>query len=100
MFVWRSDAIGNEIGRAVLDAADRGVEIRIKKDVGAFMYERIEMNRKSFFNRKISFGKRLTYAIFRPTFPDTYVEDSWTSELGDKLLAHDRVNGQVENNRL
>jgi|GEM_PF-2513867 phosphatidylserine/phosphatidylglycerophosphate/cardiolipin synthase-like enzyme len=48
MFVWRNDEIGNQIGREILAAADRGVKIHIKKDVGAFMYERIEMNRKSF----------------------------------------------------
>lgn len=38
MFVWRNDAIGNEIGEAVLEAAERGVAVRIIKDVGAFMY--------------------------------------------------------------
>ena len=91
MFVWRSDAIGNEIGRAVLDAAGRGVEVHIKKDVGAFLYERIEMNRKSFFNRKVSIGKRLMYALIRRTFPDTTVEDAYTSDLGERLLAHDRI---------
>ena len=48
MFVWRNDEIGNQIGREILAAADRGVKIHIKKDVGASMYERIEMNRKSF----------------------------------------------------
>ncbi len=41
MFVWRNDDIGNQIGREVLAAAGRGVKIYIKKDVGAFMYERI-----------------------------------------------------------
>ena len=47
MFVWRNDEIGNRLGRAVLAAAQRGVRIRIRKDVAAVMYERIEMNRKS-----------------------------------------------------
>ena len=47
MFLWRSDAVGNAIARDVLDAAGRGVKIRIHKDVGAFMYERIVVNRNS-----------------------------------------------------
>ena len=47
MYVWRSDAIGNQIGEALLKAARRGVEVTIIKDLSAMMYERIEMNRKS-----------------------------------------------------
>ena len=31
MYVWRNDAIGNEVGRAVLDAAERGVKVKIIK---------------------------------------------------------------------
>ncbi|MFQ5732228.1 MAG: phosphatidylserine/phosphatidylglycerophosphate/cardiolipin synthase family protein [Planctomycetaceae bacterium] len=91
MFVWRNDAIGNEIGREVLAAAERGVKVRIKKDVGAFMYERIEMNRKSFFNKPISAGKRLMYKLSGFTFPDTYVEDDYDDALGNRLMAHENV---------
>ena len=91
MFVWRNDEIGNQIGREVLDAANRGVEIHIKKDTGAFMYERIEMNRKSFFPKEISLSKRLTYAVLAPTFPDTYVEDDFTSDLGREIMEHDSI---------
>ena len=53
MYVWRSDVIGNAIGEALLAAAERGVRIRILKDTGAFLYERSEMNRKSFFNKPL-----------------------------------------------
>ena len=91
MFVWRSDAIGNEIGRAVLDAADRGVTIHIKKDTDAFMYERIEMNRKSLFNKPIPATTRLMYRIRALSFPDTWVEDDFGHELGDQLTSHDNI---------
>ncbi len=91
MFVWRNDAIGNEIGEAVLEAAERGVAVYIIKDVGAFMYERIEMNRKSFFNKPISFKNRLVYRLIRPTFPDTFCEDDRTDELGWKIIHHPNV---------
>ncbi len=91
MFVWRNDAIGQEIGEAVLEAAERGVSVRIIKDLGAIMYERIEMNRKSFFNKPISFKNRLVYSIIGPTFPNTYCEDDHTDEVGWKLMNHPNV---------
>ncbi len=91
MFVWRNDDIGNQIGREVLAAAGRGVKIHINKDVGAFMYERIEMNRKSFFNIPISASKRLTYKLRALTFPDTYVEDDYDDCLGQQVMAHENV---------
>lgn len=91
IFVWRNDVIGNEIGKAVLRAAERGVEIKIKKDRGAIMHERIETNRKSFFHTKLPLLTRLKYAVFRPTFPKTFVRDDFRHELGDKIRNHPRV---------
>jgi len=91
MFVWRNDRIGNLLGREVIAAADRGVKIHIYKDVGAFLYERVEMNRKSFFNIPISRAKRLMHRISAWTFPDTYVQDSHTDDLGRQVLGHDNV---------
>jgi len=91
MYVWRSDEIGNQVGQAVLDAAERGVQVRIIKDIGAFLYERIEMNRKSFFDKKLPAWKSLVYRMMIPTFPDTYVEDDFDSSLGDALMAHPNV---------
>ncbi len=91
MFVWRNDDIGNQIGREILAAADHGVKIHIHKDVGAFMYERIEMNRKSFFNIPISASKRLMYKLNALTFPESYVEDDYNDRLGQQVMAHENV---------
>ena len=91
MFVWRNDAIGNAVGEAVLEAAEREVKVKVIKDLGAFMYERIEMNRKSFFNRPISKKQSLIYKLLTPTFPDTYCEDDHTDELGWKIIEHPNV---------
>lgn len=91
MFVWRSDAVGNAVARETLAAAERGVRIRLFKDVGAFMYERIEMNRKSLFNRPVSWRKRLSWRLSSRTFPDTFVEDDHDAAAGDALLAHPGV---------
>ncbi len=91
MFVWRSDEIGNRIAREVLTAAARGVRIRIYKDVGAFMYERLEMNRKSLFNRPVSLAKRLSWKLTALGLPDTFVADTYDPSLGAALLAHSNV---------
>jgi len=91
MFVWRNDAISNEIGEAVLRAAERGVKIRIRKDRGAIMYERIEMNRRSFFDSKLTMGARLKLAAIRPTFPDTRVRDDRNASLGEAIRNHPNV---------
>jgi len=42
MFVWRNDEIGNQLGQAVLAAADRGISVKVIKDRAAIMYERID----------------------------------------------------------
>lgn len=91
MFVWRNDAIGNEVGQAVFEAAERGVKVHITKDLGAFMFERIEMNRKSFFNKPISIKQTLIYKALQSSFPDTYCEDEFTDALGLKIIAHPKV---------
>jgi cardiolipin synthase len=91
MFVWRNDAIGNEIGRAVLEAADRGVRIRIKKDRGAIMYERIEMNRKSFFHTELPPLTKAKFAVFQPTFPTTFVKDDFDRTVGNQVRDHENV---------
>lgn len=88
MYVWRSDEVGNRLGEAVLSAADRGVKIRIIKDIGALMYERIEMNRKSFFNRDIPWLKRQTHRLLALSFPDTHIEDEYGFALGERVMNH------------
>ena len=40
MYVWRSDNIGNAIGDALCDAADRGIKIQIKKEWSAILLTR------------------------------------------------------------
>ena len=97
MFVWRNDAIGNAVGQAILSAAERGVMVHIKKDTDAFMYERLEMNRKSFFNVPISATKRLSYKISGLTFPDTFVEDDFDDALSQQIMRHPNVTVQWVN---
>ena len=51
MFVWRDDVIGNDIARALLNAADRGVKIDIIKDRYGILYEYSEEDQSSFFHK-------------------------------------------------
>ena len=91
MYVWRADEAGTRTGEAVLAAAERGVKVRIIKDIGAIMCEVIEMNRKPFFPRRIPLLKRIIYKVIGRTFPDTFVEDEYNQELGALLLSHPNV---------
>lgn len=49
MFIWRNDSIGQQIAEELAAAADRGVRIRIRKDLLGSIHERAEENRMSFF---------------------------------------------------
>lgn len=94
MYVWRSDEIGNRIGKALIRAAERGVKINIAKDQSAMMYERIEMNRKSYLPCEPSKLRRLWWKIIAPTFPDTFIEDQFMNGAGQELITHPNV--QIE----
>ncbi len=59
MFIWRNDSIGRDIARAVLDAANRGVDVTISKDRYGCICELCEENRQSFFHHDISAGERI-----------------------------------------
>jgi cardiolipin synthase A/B len=57
-FEWRDDDTGQSIARALLAAADRGVEVTILKDrVGGF-YEHLAATKQSFFHKQIAFRAR------------------------------------------
>lgn len=92
MYVWRSDEIGNKIGEALLQAAERGVRVEIIKDSSAMMYERIEMNRKSYLPREPGMKTKLWWRLIRPTFPNTFIEDEFRNGAGSALIAHPNVN--------
>jgi cardiolipin synthase len=50
-FLWHDDEIGNKLGQAVLDAAERGVRVWIHKDRVAAAYELSGGNNQSFFHK-------------------------------------------------
>jgi cardiolipin synthase A/B len=52
-FLWRDDLAGNALAGALLDAADRGVQVRIQKDRVAAVYEYAAGTRQSFFHKRV-----------------------------------------------
>jgi cardiolipin synthase len=52
-FLWRDDDTGNQLGQALLDAAERGVKVHIDKDRIAAVYEYTGGNKQSFFHKRI-----------------------------------------------
>lgn len=53
-FLWRDDEAGNRLGRALLDAAERGVRVTIEKDRIAAVYEYTGGNKQSFFHKRVA----------------------------------------------
>ncbi|MEO8705529.1 MAG: phosphatidylserine/phosphatidylglycerophosphate/cardiolipin synthase family protein [Kofleriaceae bacterium] len=52
-FLWRDDEAGNQLGEAVLAAAERGAHVTIHKDKIAAVYEYTGGNKQSFFHKRV-----------------------------------------------
>jgi cardiolipin synthase A/B len=90
-FEWRDDETGEMVARALLRAADRGVEINILKDRVGMAYEHLEGSKQSFFHKRIGLIPRLqTWSLMT-------VYGRWGSlrqkpaPLADALLNHQMV---------
>ncbi len=90
-FEWRDDETGEMVARALLRAADRGVEIKILKDRVGMAYEHLEGSKQSFFHKRIGLIPRLqTWSLMT-------VYGRWGSlrqkpaPLADALLKHQMV---------
>lgn len=93
IYIWRNDEIGNEIAKALLDAADRSVRITIKKDKLGSLFEKEEENRSSFFHTDIDltslvFRKLLSLSYFRYLWGSTTIPES---SLAEKMRNHANI---------
>ena len=61
-YIWRDDPTGRSMARALLDAADRGVAVRIFKSADAVEHEVHEAGGQSFFHKRLTIS-----AHFRAT---------------------------------
>ncbi len=69
MFIWRDDPLGQWIGKAVLEAADRGVKVEIVKDQVGGGFEFSEENRQSFFYETLPFKIRFMAFLLHLGYP-------------------------------
>lgn len=94
MFIWRDDPIGQRVGMALLEAADRGVVVTIYKDRIGGIFEYAEEVKKSFLHPKLPLHRTLSawlLDVFYPMQgkPHGYRQD--ISPVAARLLAHPQV---------
>lgn len=94
MFIWRDDAIGNRMARAVADAADRGVQVQISADRYGVVLEKCEEAKRSFFHKKQNFREKLTIALLTFLYPGTCSRDQardHESDLYRRVMTHPNI---------
>ncbi len=102
MFIWRDDQIGNEIAREILDAADRGVSIKIVKDKVGSVFEKSEEVKQSLFHKQFDFGIFLQQYVMAKCYFG-YVKKLDGRQRGnqylEKILSHDNIDIDANNKR-
>lgn len=94
MFIWRDDNIGNEIGKACLDAANRGVSVYISIDRYGVVLEKSEEAKKSFFHKKQSIGEKIkiqALKVFYPMPGSSKDSRDIESDLYKKIMNHPNI---------
>lgn len=69
MFIWRDDAIGNRMARAILEAADRGVDVTVSVDRYGLVLEKAEECKRSFFHKDCTLPERLKIVTLELAYP-------------------------------
>ena len=90
-FEWRDDETGEMVARALLRAADRGVEIKILKDRVGMAYEHLEGTKQSFFHKRIGLIPRLQTWSLMTVYGRWGSLRQKPSPLADALLNHQMV---------
>jgi cardiolipin synthase len=90
-FEWRDDETGRELARALLRAADRGVNVTILKDRVGMHYEYLAASKQSFFHKKIGLLPRLQTWFLMAGYWRWGSLKQEPSPLADALMRHDRV---------
>ena len=94
MFIWRDDKIGNQLAQELLQAADRGVKVRIVKDKLGELFEKAEETKQSFWHKDFNLGLWLKAAAVNTMYPMTGKAKSTKqrpNSLARRLLVHQNV---------
>lgn len=93
-FLWRDDEAGNQMGEAVLAAAERGAKVTIHKDRIAAVYEYTGGNKQSFFHKRVDPVRGIQAwflgAVYRA--PGSFKQKP--NEVSQRVLAHPNINVQ------
>ena len=97
-FLWRNDHYGSAIARALIDAADRGVQIHILKDPIGALFEHTEENGCSLLHPQEG---RLTAMerMFLAFYPNRQRESDAISDLRKELLNHPNIDARTAQKR-
>ena len=90
-FEWRDDETGQAMARALLAAAERGVEVTIMKDRLGGFYEHLQARKQSFFHKRIEFGARFQLWGLMMFYGRWGSLRQTPNALADALQAHPRV---------
>ena len=94
MFIWRDDQIGNRIAAALLEAAERGVQVDISVDRYGVVLEKAEECKRSFFHKRQTLTEKLKTATLEALYPmpgaPKKAQDRET-ELYRRLMAHPNI---------
>ncbi len=94
MFIWRDDAIGNRMAKAVLTAADNGAQVFISVDRYGVVLEKCEEAKKSFFHKKQSVVEKVKIKALETVYPENgkrgKVKDEYT-ELYRRVTEHPNI---------
>jgi cardiolipin synthase len=98
-FEWRDDETGELVGRALLRAAERGVQIEIHKDRVGMHYEYLEGSKQSFFHKEIGLKARLSTWFLMAGYGRWGSLRQKASELADALRRHPNISIAHEDDR-
>jgi cardiolipin synthase len=90
-FVWFDDEAGNRLGEALLEAAERGVRIRVLKDRIAAVYEYMGGTRQSFFHKRVDRVRALQAWVLGRFYGAPGPMRQEHNRLASALLAHPNV---------
>ena len=94
-FEWRDDDTGQSLARALLAAADRGVEVTILKDRLGGFYEHLAGRKQSFFHKEINFEARWQLWGLMAFYGRWGSLRQTPSVLAESLLGHPNVHVEI-----
>lgn len=93
MFIWRDDEIGNKIGEAILNAANKGVKVDISIDRYGVILEKCEESKKSFFHKEQNIIEKIKIKTLESIYQKdnkNNIKDTY-SDLYKNIISHPNI---------